>query len=196
MFNIFEQCWTMVIAGILSVPITLFIRRIYDRRKRLWLMAIPFVLAGGGIGLDYFVKTDTEMIKETITAAAKAVEQERPSALEPLICRRYRDSYHHSKHHLMQHCKSVLSNELIKKNVTRFISVELAGDKKADVSFTVRVVFDERSRMYQNFKRIMFTKIAAGLEKTETNKWLICSAELVSLDRRTARWTDIVKLRW
>ena len=143
------------------------------------------------------VKTDTEKIKTVIHTAVKAVEKENPDALEPLISANYRDSYHSTKKALMRYCRATLSQPLIEKNITRILAIEIPQPKTtATVIFTVRIVFDKQSFVYQNFRRIMLVKLKLHLQKNPDKRWLISRAELLEIDTQPAKWRDIKQISW
>ena len=186
MFNFFEQPWTLLTAAIIAL-LVLAIRWKKDPDKlRSWEMALPFVLAILAFGLDRFIQTDTEKIETLIAICARAIEQENCSAIEPLISPDYRDSYHYSKKSLIRHCRSRLSQPLIEKNVARIVSIE-RSDRKAAILFTVNILFDKQSRVYQ-WQRMMLVKVKVDLKKQPDKKWLISRIEIVEINRQPAKW--------
>ena len=92
----------------------------------------------------------------------------------------------------MRHCELRLSQPLVEKAIETIPSIDIsAHEMTASVVFTVRVVFDERSFVYQNFKREMFTKVEAKLQKEQKGRWLINKVEILAIDRQPIRWKDI-----
>ena len=195
MSSIFEQPWTLLITAIVALLVLLIFRRVSPESRHWWQLALPAFLAVAAFGLDFLVETDLEKINALISTAAKAVEEENPDAIEAIISENYRDSYHNTKQNLMYHCRAKLSEPLIEKNIARTVSMEISPPN-ATVVFTVRMVFDKRSYVYQSFKSQMFSKIKIDLQKEPDNRWLISRAELLELDRRPATWQNIKQASW
>ena len=195
MVNIFDQPWTLLIAAILTLPVLLIFRRILPEKQRWWQWLLPALLAVAAFGLDFLVQTDTEKITAVIKTGTKAVEEENPDAIEAIIADNYRDSYHNTKQSLMRHCTAKLSGPLIEKAVTRIVSIEVSPPK-ATAIFTVRILFDKQSYVYQSFKSQMLTKVKVDLQKEPDNKWIINRAELLEIDLQPANWKNIEKANW
>ena len=149
MFNIFEQPWTLLVVAILILPVLLMFRRISPEKRQWWQLLLPPLLALAAFGLDSLVQTDLEKINAVINTAVKAVEEENPGAIEAIISGNYHDSYHNTKGDLMYHCAARLSEPLVEKNITRIMSVDISPPNATAV-FTVRIVFDKRSSVYQS----------------------------------------------
>ena len=193
MWNFFEQPWTLLFAAVIILLIVLMVRRIFPDKRHWWQIALPVFLAAAALALDFFVRTDTEKIKAVINTSVKAVENEDPDAIESIISADYYDSFHNSKRRLMNHCRARLSEPLIKKNIATILSIEIQSAEAA-VIFTVRILFDKESSVYA-YKPLMFAKLKLHLQKDHSNEWLIDRAEILEIDRRPAKWTDISAAR-
>ena len=190
MFNIFEQPWTLLITAIIVLFVMLMFRRIFPEKRHWWQLALPAFLAVAAFGLNWLVQTDLEKIKAVINTGVKAAEKENCDAIEKILSDNYRDSYHNTKQDLMRYCRDLLSEPLVEKNIKRIVSIEISLPK-ATVTLTVRTVFDKRSYVYQNFKRLMLTKVKLDLQKEQDNRWLITRAEILEIDRQPINWKDI-----
>jgi len=190
MLNFFEQPWTLLTAAIIVLFFMLIWRRVAPGKQRWWQLALPFLIAAAGFGLDTLIATDAEKIRTVIEAAVKAVEEENPDAIGPLISNDYRDSYHNSKSSLMQHGRRRLSKPLVEENIARIIELNL-NPPNAKIILTVRVVFDKRSDVYQSFTNQMFTKLEVNLQKSGNGGWLISRAEILEINRQPAKWDYI-----
>ena len=191
MSDIFEQPWGLLIVAIVALPVLLMFRGIFPEKRHWWQLALPAFLAVAAFGLDLLVQTDLEKINLVIDTGVKAVEQENPESIEAIISENYSDSYHKTKTALMRHCRRRLSEPLVEKNIKRIVEIVVSPSKTtAEATFTIRIVFDKRSYVYQSYKRIMLAKVKANLQK-EQDKWLINQAELLELDRRPAGWQAI-----
>jgi hypothetical protein len=194
MSNIFEQPWTLLIAAMLVLIVLLIVRAVLPAKRHWWQWLVPVFIAAAAFGLDLLVQTDIEKIRSVINTASKAVEEENPAAIEPLISPDYSDSYHITKTRLISHCRAHLAEPLIEKNITRISEIDIQGTK-ATALFTVRIVFDKRSYVYQEFKQLMLIKLQAQLQKQPDGGWLISRAEIVAIDRQPAKWQHIV-INW
>ncbi len=195
MFNLFDHPWGLLTVAIIVLLGLLMFRRIFPEKCRWWLWFLPALLVAAAFGFDSLVQTDTEKINAVINTAVNAVEQENPDAIEPIISDDYRDSVHNTKSSLMSHCRMRLSEPLVEKNIERIVSMDISGPT-ATAIFTVRIIFDKQSFVYQSFKSQMFTKLKAHLRKQQDNRWLINRVELLEIDRRPTGWQDIKQQNW
>jgi len=188
MFNVFEKPWGLLTIAVVVLLILLMVRRILPEKQHWWQLALPVFLAAAAFALDRLVQTDLEKINAVINVGVKAAEQENPDAIEPIISEDYSDSYHRNKIALMRHARRVLSEPLVEKNIKRTIETTLSPSKiTAETTFTVRIVFDKRSYVYQSYRQIMLVKMKVNLQK-EQGKWLISQAELLEINMQPANW--------
>jgi hypothetical protein len=192
MSNIFEQPWLLLITAVLVLIVLLIVRAVLPEKRHWWQWLVPVLIAAAAFGLDFLVRTDIEKITEVIKTASKAVEEENPAAIEPLISPDYRDSYHITKTRLISHCRARLAEPLIEENITRISEINIQ-DTKANVVFTVRIVFDKQSYVYQEFKQLMLIKLQAQMQKQADGEWLISRAEILTIDRQPANWRRIIR---
>ena len=101
MWNITEQPWTLLTAAVIALLVFAIIKNSLSDKYRLLCWFIPVLIASLGLGLDYFIKTDTEQIKAIIKICVKAVENEQPDVIEPLVADDYQDSMHKNKKEIM-----------------------------------------------------------------------------------------------
>jgi hypothetical protein len=187
MFNIFENPWSLITIAVVAVIILLILRWISPEKYRWELWLAPVLLVVMAFGLDFLVETDLEKINAVIDTGVKAVEVEDPDSIEQIIADNYSDSYHTTKSALMLHCRATLSEPLIEKNIKRIISINIQPPKATAV-FTVRILFDKQSYVYQSFKQQMLTEVQADLQKQPDNRWLINRVELLEIDFHPANW--------
>jgi len=190
MFDIFDQPWTMLGAAVIVLFVVLSLRAIFPDKKRWWQWLVPVLLAAVGFGLDFFVQSDLEKIEAVINTAVKAVEEENCSAIEALIAAGYRDSYHRTKKQLMRRCRARLSRPLVEQNITRIVSIEKSPPKAAAV-FTVRIIFDPQSDVYQGIMRQVLVKVKLNLQKELDKRWLINRAEILEINMQPANWRQV-----
>jgi hypothetical protein len=176
----------LAIAALIILQI-IHIIRTYEQRR--WQWFLPIVLIVAGFGLDLLVKTDLEKINTVISKIRKASEQEDLNAIEALISKDYSDSFHNSKDALMKHCRSLLSEPLIKKSRQLGIKKEISPPR-ADVTLTVKVEFDEQSH-YREFQSFVILKIDLDLQKEQGKRWFISSAEILEVNKQPVTWRDV-----
>ncbi|MHC4149643.1 MAG: hypothetical protein ACYSR5_09190 [Planctomycetota bacterium] len=194
MWNLCEQPWTLIAVAVVTLIVLLAMRSQIQEKKRLYLWLLPILIAAAAFALDYFVKTDLEKITELIDTVTNAVQDENPQAIEPLIAENYSDSYHSNKKELIYYCRRKFSEPIIEKNIKRIISIDIS-DSRATATFTVRIIFDKQSYIYQSFARLILTKAKIDLEKQD-DRWLITRAELLEVDMQPFTWKDIKQTTW
>lgn len=195
MWNIFEQPWTLLTAAIITLLVLMIVRQKVAEKHFWWIWLLPFALAAAAFALDFLVQTDLEKIDAAITAAVKAVEDENPDAIEPIIAENYHDSLNDTKQDLLYFCRRKFAAPLVEKNIKRIVSIDISG-QKAIVVFTVRVLFDQQSYIYQAYKRLVLTKVKVELQKQPDNQWLISRAELLEIDMQPTSWRNLKQIRW
>jgi hypothetical protein len=187
MFDVYEHPWGLITIAIVTFFVLLMFRSISPEKCRWWLWLLPAFLVVAAFGLDFLVETDLEKINTVINTGVKAFEDENPDLIEPIIADNYSDSYHSSKSVLMAHCREILSEPLIEKNIKRIVSIDIQPPK-ATAIFTVRILFDKQSYVYQSFKQQMLTEVQVDLQKQMDNRWLINRVELLKVDLQPAGW--------
>jgi len=192
---IFEQPWPLLITAATVLLLVLILRSILPEKRHAWQWLLPALLVAAAFGLDYLVETDLEKINAVIDIAVMAVEEENPDVIEAIIADNYRDSFHKSKNELMHHCRVKLAEPLIEKNIKRIQAIELSS-QNATAVFTVRMLFDKRSYVYQSFKERLHVKAELDLQKQPDDSWLITRAEILELDLRPVNWKDITQANW
>jgi len=191
MFDVFEQPWGLLTVAIIVLLILLMFRSIFPEKRHWWQLALPAFLALAAFGLDRLVQTDLEKINKVIDTGVKAVEEEKPHAIDAIISENYSDSYHRNKRTLILHAGRVLSEPVVEKNIKRILEINISPSKTtATATFTVRVVFDKRSYVYRSYKRIVLAKVEINLQKKQ-GKWLINRVELLELDMQPVDWRHI-----
>ena len=194
MFNFFEQPWTLlVIAGGVLV-VLLIMHGFRPGRFPWWHWLAPLFIAAVAFGSDYLVETEREEIIAVINIVLNAAENEDPDAIEPLIAGDYHDSFHNTRKALMHYCRMWLTEPLIKKNHKTILETDISPPQ-AVVIMTVRMIFDERSFVAQNFRSMMTAKVEINLEKQQGD-WLIERVEILELMGRATKWSEINSSVW
>ncbi len=189
MANIFEHPWALLGFAIGILFVTLIIRMIFPEKRHWRQLAIPFFLIVAAFGLDFFVKTDMEKIKTTIKTATTGLEQEKADLVEVLISDNYQDSRHRTKKQLMRHCRNKFSSPVVEKAITRIVEINI-NERNADAIFTVNIVFDPQSQLY-DYQRIMLVRVIFKLQKEADNGWLIKQIEILEVNKQPFKWGNI-----
>lgn len=195
MFNIFEHPWGLITTAIIASLILLVLRWLSPEKQKLHQWLLPLLLVLAAFGTDALVQTDKEKITALIGTAVKAVEQEKPDVLDTIISSNYSDSYHIKKNRLMGRFKAWLSEPLVEKNVKRILDMQITPPT-ATVTFTVRTIFEKHSIIYEAYKREIYTKLKANLQKQPDQSWLINRTEILEIDRFPTSWKDITIPSW
>jgi hypothetical protein len=175
MLNPLEYPWLFLICAVF-LAILLFVIKPEKYKIFCWTAVIFFL--GLAFGLDYFVRTDTEKIKNIIDVINETAEKENCDLVAPYIAPDYSDSHHSSRKRLLARCRSRLSEPLVEKAVSQLQSLEFNQEKtRAEADFTMRILFDSDSYAYQ-YRRVMIFKITLTLKTNPKSKWLIKSARL------------------
>jgi len=195
MFNVFENPWGLTAVAAVVAIILLILRSVAPQKCRWWLWLLPVFLVITAFGLDYLVETDLEKINAVIAKGVSAFEKEDAYSIEQLIANDYHDSFHGTKYALMVHCREMLAEPLVEKAIERTVSVDIQPPR-ATMDFTVRVLFDKRSFVYQGFKQQMVAELQADLRKQPDGGWLISRVELLKIDLQPIKWQSIKQADW
>jgi hypothetical protein len=195
MFNIFEHPWGLITTAIIASLILLVLRWLSPEKQKLHQWLLPLLLVLAAFAADALVQTDKEKITAVIKTAVEAVEQEKPDIIDTIISTNYSDSYHRTKSRLMGQCKAWLSEPLVEKNVKRILNMQITPPT-ATVTFTIRVIFEKQSVIYEAYKREIYTKLKVNLQKQPDQSWLINRTEILEIDRIPASWKDIARPPW
>jgi len=189
MFDIFEHPWCLLIISVVAAFAVWVVGCLRTAKKLRLLWLVPILLAVAAFGVDRLVTTDREKITAVIKTATQAVEDEDAAAIEAVVSEDYRDSFHHNKKQMMRAMQARLSRPLVRKNITRIASLDVSGPRATAV-FTIRILFDPQSYVYQTLKSQMLIKVQLDLKRIQ-DTWLISQAELVAIDLQPAKWKDI-----
>ncbi len=190
MFSFFEQPWTLLGAAVITLFGVFTYRSFVPEKRYWWQFLIPVFIAAIAFGLDSIVQTDIEKINVLISTGIKAVEEEDTGAIDAIISANYKDSYHNSKEHLIDHCKRELSRSLVEKNKEMGLQLEISPPT-ATADLTVSMKFEKDSFVTQNYKQFLSVTVKLHLQKEQDKRWLINRAELLEIDRQRVSWRQI-----
>lgn len=182
---IIQAALALAIAALLTLQI-IHIIKTYERRR--WQWFLPIILIAAAFGLDFLVKTDLEKINIVIRTIRKASEQEDYNAIGALISADYSDSFHNTKDALMNHCRRLLSEPLVKKSRQIGVKIEISPPK-AEVTLSIKVHFEEQSS-YSEYLPFVLLKMELDLQKEQDKRWLINHAEILEANKHPVSWRD------
>ena len=190
MFNIFQQPWTLIVAGTVSLLVVLILRAVFVDKRRPWQLALPFIIVGLAFGLDFAVKTDYEKINAAMYSAFDGFENQQAGVIEEIISNDYSDPVHNSKALILAYCEGLFQVAPVRKISILNKEITIKG---ARAVFTAEVVvhFTDESEFAKMGKTFLFVKGRIFLEKTDDGKWLVYSCELLELDRKSVTWRQI-----
>jgi hypothetical protein len=183
---IIQAALVLAIAALLTLQI-IHIIKTYERRR--WQWFLPIILIVAAFGMDLLVRTDLEKINTVIRTIRKASEQEDYNAIGALISADYSDSFHNTKDALMNHCRRLLSEPLVKKSRQIGVKIEILPPK-AEVTLTVKVIFEEQSS-YSEYLPFVILKMELDLQKEQDKRWLINDAEILEVNKHPVSWRDV-----
>lgn len=186
MFDFFEQPWTLLGVAILVLLGLLTYRSVTDKRHA-WHFLIPILIAAAGFGLDALVTTDLESVRAVVAEAIQAAQDEDCSAIGRLLTSGYRDGYHRSKESFLDHCRRELNGPTIIEAKKLGDEVKVT-DRTATAKVTVRLRFEDSSRVAREYKRSCVVVVQMVLQKQPSGRWLISQADLQSVDTFPLGW--------
>lgn len=192
MFDIYEQPWTLVGLAFITLFIILTIRSVIPEKRHWWQLLIPVLIAAAGFGLDHLVQTDKEKIETVIDAGIQAVEDENFNAVYSYLSDDYSDTMHSSKQQLIDFTQRKLDANVVEKCKKTDSLVTLSqNNTKAKVNLFMLITLGKDSPVAQVYSVPFFQlKIDVDFIKKNDN-WLIDSIELKSVNKQTAKWTDV-----
>ena len=186
LYAIFDNPFGILfLAGAVFIGLVVF--RMFSAEGGRWLFVIPVLIAAAGVGIEYFVKTDKELIAEALKQAAAAVETQDIAKFAEVIAESYSDSFHSDKEQLISDARRRFSSPLIEKSVAQMTELEISeASDTAQTRVYVRVKLNKESEIGQ-WKPSLEAVVKVELVKSG-QRWLIDGAELLEIDRQTMSW--------
>lgn len=188
MWNIFENIWLLIsLAGISLVVLSMLaMDRPQWGRKHL---LVPLAIAGLAFGLDAAFTTDTEYIRNIITASKEAAANNNVKGITQSISSNYNDGFHKSKAELEYAMKFYLSKASIEKIKVQshIITLKSEMDAKSELKIVIHLSSDSQ---YAAAGNIVFVDMAFEYEKIG-KKWYVKRAELTAVNGDPMGWGSI-----
>jgi hypothetical protein len=190
MFNVFEQPWTLLGVAVLVLLGVLTFRSVWPEKRKPWQLLLPLFVAGLAFGLDALVQTDLEKVHAGTRAVIRAVEKEDCEGIASWIAPYYRDSRHHSKAELMDHCRQELAGPAVTK-IKRISDEADLSKTPALVTLFLIIRFEEQSRVAKQYGiRACTAKVQLYFTKQPDKRWLISRAELLAVNDMPVTWNS------
>lgn len=189
MTNIFQTPWLLLFISLVLLMVVAVLRQSFPEKQRWWQLLLPLVLAIIALGLDYFIETDYEKVKQVIKHARDAVVAEDADALARTLSPGYSDISHNSGDKLVRFMRSFFTTTQIDKAPQRGGQIDInAPTATAENLYRVHV---EPNSAYTQAATIYFVKVRMRLRKNADAQWLIAGFELVELNFQPFRWRDL-----
>lgn len=189
MMNVFQTPWLLLSISLVILIIAAVFRQSFENKQRWWQLLIPFALIAGSFGLDYFVRTDYEIIVSTLKSARKSIVAEDVDRLATVVSPEYSDRSHRSKEQLISFLRSFFSTTKIAKSPRRSSDIVITGDT-AEAEMLYRVHLEPNSA-YTQAASMYFVKVRFTLAKTGDKEWQLVRTELVELNFQPFHWGDL-----
>ncbi len=189
MTNIFQTPWLLLFISLVLLMVVAVLRQSFPEKQRWWQLLLPLVLAIIALGLDYFIETDYEKVKQVIKHARDAVVAEDADALATTLSPGYSDRSHNSGGELVRFLRSFFATTKIDKapQTTGQIVID-APTATAENVYRVHVGPDSA---YTQAATIYYVKVRMHLRKNADAQWLITGCELLELNFQPFRWRDL-----
>jgi hypothetical protein len=190
MFDVFEQPWTLVGAGVLVLFGMLTFRSVWPEKRHWWQLALPAFIVAAAFGTDRLVQTDREKIHSLLKQGVKAMEREDCDAIATIVADDYHDSYHDSKRHLLAHCVTELKRSPVLRVKKGSVFIKSSPpDGMAVLIGTIK--FDQNSYVAKTYKDWVIVKARIYLRKQVDKSWLINRIEVLEIDRTSVNWQSV-----
>ncbi len=189
MTNIFQTPWLLLFVSLVLLLIIAVWRQSYPEKQRWWQLLLPLSVAVIAFGLDHFVKTDREKVKQVIKCARDAVVTEDADRLGTTVSADYSDRSHNSRDNLVRFMRSFFTTTKIDKapQTTGQIVVD-APTATAENVYRVHV---EPNSAYTQAASLYYVKVRIRLRKNANAQWLITNLELLELNFQPFHWRDL-----
>lgn len=189
MTNVFETPWLLLSISLVILIVVVLLRQSFENKQRWWQLLIPLFLLAGSLSLDYFVKTDYEIIVSTLESARKSIVAEDADRLATVVSPEYRDRSHRSKDRLISFLRSFFSTTKIAKLTRRSRDIKI-NDDTAEAEILYRV-FLEANSAYSQVASMYVVKVRFTLVKPGESEWLLTRTELLELNYQPFHWGDL-----
>ncbi len=188
MWNPAEQPWLfLAITAVLFIAVAI-LRAFFFEKPQKWLMLLPILITVLAFVIDFAIQTDREQIKNVITAAVKAVENEDINSLDRTLAADYADSKHRNKNALLSYVRIVLVPPFIQNIYKSILDLQIS-DRTAQAAVLNRILFDPNSDA-ASFTNAVIVQVRIDLVKQPNGRWLIQRTEITSINSNPAGWTD------
>lgn len=190
MFNVFEYPFVGIgFAAVSMIGLWLY-GALRPDKKRKWHFAVPFVIAILAFAIAFFVQTDREKVLGAVNKGIEAFKLQKIEPIRGIIADDYSDAAHSSKEFILAYCQALFQTATVEKVTTFSRSTEINGTK-AVFTTEALVKFTEDSEIARMGKTFLIVKARFYFKKTPERKWVICSSEILELDRKVVDWGEI-----
>lgn len=186
MWNVFEDPWLLLIVGIVTLIIGVWVRNNVSEKNGLLAIILGVLIVAAGFGLDYLVKTDYEQVRGIILTCRDAAVARDARTIEPLISQRYKDVIHPNKAVFMEDINGIFRSAAISKVRFQELTVNIFQGT-AQAKLDMAVFLDPKSS-YAAAGGLFFAEMTVGFQKEAGGIWRITNAEVVSINNDRTDW--------
>ncbi len=191
MFDLVEQPWTLLTLSGLTCLVIGTLRSAFPEKRRSWQSLIPLVLALAAFGIDAWVATDREQIRDVVQTLLDATENEDIAALVHMIGPDYQDSFHRDRARLIQRIRGELSKPVIKKTSRNGLSLDFTSPTAPTALLGMSIVFEPSSNVAENYGSSFRAVIRIRFKKGPDGRWLTNGIEIEQINMQPISWNQI-----
>ena len=191
MFDLVEQPWTLLTLSGLTFLVIGTLRSAFPEKRQPWQPLIPLLMAIAAFGIDAWVATDREQIREVVKTLLDATENEDVSALVGVIGPDYQDSFHRNRTRLVDRIRRELSKPVVKKTSRNGLSLDFTSSAAPTALLRMSIVFEQDSNVAQNYGPSYLVLIRISFKKYPNGRWLTNGIEIVEVNMQPVSWDRI-----
>ena len=188
MWNLYENPWPALTAGMLTLAVGAGLGRNGINRSGRALVVAGLLICLGGVGLERLVRTDSEQIRNLLYSCRRAATAADVGAFDKWICPDYRDSVHSGKEQLLAFIRQVVGAGGVDR--VKFRSIELSvNGSQASTRLNIRIQTNVKNPYIGG--GLFFVGLNVIYRKDSQLGWRIISVELQSINDQRMLWKNI-----
>ena len=189
--KIFETPVPLLLAALMVFMIVHTISSMLKKR-RIWLLCLPWIMALMAFGCDILVQTDREQIKSQIQALLKSCQNGDCHLLRRLVSPEYQDTIHTGPESLISDAEQGFSRNPIVSIKRLNDAIQQLNPPEATVGLAVMVRFEEGGQIAATYKPVFIVVVRIDLlYSSAKQKWLIKTIEIVEIDKQNTKWKQV-----
>ncbi|MCD4830834.1 MAG: hypothetical protein K8R02_03380 [Anaerohalosphaeraceae bacterium] len=190
MFNVLESPMLLSLVAAASVIVVWVLRAIYPAKMNWRCSLVPVLIIAIALGLDFFVKTDSEKIRSAVTASIKSFRLKQIEPIASVIAGDYSDQANGSRDVMIAYCQALFEIAPVERITLLSRQLEIEGRKGNFVSEGL-VKFAEESEIAKMGKVAMLVKFRLHFKKLPSERWVVYSSDILEIDRKPISWSKV-----